>query len=471
VTRRLVATYLLLAAVVLVALEVPLGIVNQRGQRQDLERRVERDAVALAALSEDALQAGAEPGDPALARIATSYARDSGARVAIVDADGRLVADSDTTRPLGRSFTSRPEIAQALAGSVAVGTRGSRTLGGGLLFVAVPVASGGTLHGAVRVTLPTSSVDAQVRRYWLILVAIAFVVLAAVAIAGRALARWVARPLIDLRDTARRAGAGDLAVRADVHEGPPEVRELASEFDDMVARLERLVASQREFVADASHQLRSPLTALRLRLENLASHEPSPEEVEATIVEVDRLSRLVDGLIALAREDETAVERRPVDMGAVVAERALAWASLAEDAGVEIAVVAEPGAEVPLTPGALEQIVDNLVANAIEASPAGAAVTVRARRLADGVEVAVEDRGPGMDEETRRRAFDRFASFRESGTGLGLAIVKRLVEADGGTVALEPAAGGGLLARVRYPAASGEGGPAATSRSGASSGA
>jgi signal transduction histidine kinase len=106
-----------------------------------------------------------------------------------------------------------------------------------------------------------------------------------------------------------------------------------------------------------------------------------------------------------------------------------------------------------LTPGSLEQVLDNLVANAVEASPEGAAVTLRTRALGEVAEIVVEDRGRGMDEDERRRAFDRFASFRESGTGLGLAIVRRLVEADGGSVALEPAAPRGLLARVRYPAA------------------
>lgn len=464
-TGRLVATYLLLAVVVLVALEVPLGIVNQRGQVREFERRVERDAVALAALSEDVLQAGATPGDAALRRISTSYGESSGARVVIVDAAGRLVADSDTARPLGRSFSSRPEIADALTGGVAIGTRRSQTLGDRLLYVAVPVSSGGTVRGAVRVTIPMSRVDSQIRRYWLALGGIALVVLVAVAIAGRALAQWVSRPLTRLRNTARRAGGGDLAARADVTQGPAEVRELARDFDEMVARLERLVSAQEEFVADASHQLRSPLTALRLRLENLTQAVATPDDVEAAIGEVDRLSRLVDGLLALARLDRARAPRARVDVASVVAERAAAWGPAAAEVGVRIVAETAGAAEAELGTGSLDQILDNLISNALDASPPGETVVLGAGRARARIEVVVEDRGPGMTDEQRRRAFDRFASWRDSGgTGLGLAIVRRLVEADDGEVALEQVAPHGLRVRICLPAVAGRQSGAATDR-------
>jgi signal transduction histidine kinase len=311
VTRRLVATYLILAAVVLVALEVPLGIVNERSQRRDLQQRVERDAVALAALVEDALQSGAAPGDPTLRRIVRDYGTTTGARVVVIGPGGIALADSDDERELGRDFRTRPEIAAALEGTVATGTRRSDTLGTDLLYVAVPVASGGVVHGVVRASVPTSRLDALVRRYWLILGGVALVVLAAVAVTGLWLARWVSRPLTDLRDATRRAEAGDLSVRADATEGPDEVRELASAFNDMVGRLDQLVGTQETFVADASHQLRSPLTALRLRIENM-QHGAGPaerEDLEGALAEVDRLSRLVNGLLALARAERRATRR------------------------------------------------------------------------------------------------------------------------------------------------------------------
>jgi signal transduction histidine kinase len=453
VTRRLVATYLLLALVVLVALEVPLGIVNERNQRRDLQVRVERDAVALAGLVEDRVQAGAQPGDAALDRILDRYAADTDARVVVVGADGRLLADSDTARELGRDFSTRPEIATALGGAVATGTRRSETLGQSLLYVAVPVASGGRIFGAVRTSVPTSRVDALVRNYWLVLGSIALVVLAVVALAGMWLARWVSRPLTQLRDATRTAEGGDLTVRADTTSGPEEVREVARAFNDMVARLDVMVGTQEQFVADASHQLRSPLTALRLRIENLRyDADPAAEaDLEGALEEVERLSRLVNGLLALARADRRAPERAVRELAPLLEARGDAWGAAAAEAGVALEVSAAPGIRCELAEGALEQVLDNLLANAIEAAPPGTAVALAA--TADGAvaEITVTDAGPGMDAEAREHAFDRFWRGRDDriGSGLGLAIVKRLVEADGGTVHLEEAEGGGLRAVVR----------------------
>jgi signal transduction histidine kinase len=464
VTRRLVATYLLLAFVVLVALEVPLGIVNGRNQRRDLQVRVERDAVALAGLVEDRLQAGARPGDPALDGILDRYAPGADARVVVVGRGGRLLADSDTARELGRDFSSRPEIATALGGAVATGTRRSDTLGQTLLYVAVPVASGGRIFGAVRASVPTSRVDALTRRYWLVLGAIALVVLAVVALAGIWLARWVSRPLTDLRDATRAAEAGDLAVRADAASGPEEVREVARAFNDMVGRLDVLVGTQEQFVADASHQLRSPLTALRLRIENLRyDADPAAErDLDGALEEVERLSRLVDGLLALARADRRAPDRAVRDLAPLVHARADAWRPAAAESDVTLDVSAAPGLRCDLADGALEQVLDNLLANALDVAPPGTVVTLAAARDGATVEVTVADAGPGMDAEARDHAFDRFWRGRDDrrGSGLGLAIVRRLVEADGGAVRLEEAPGGGLLAVVRLPAVARPGAPA-----------
>ena len=178
-----------------------------------------------------------------------------------------------------------------MRGQVAQGVRYSSTLHEHLLYVAVPIAAGGVVDGAVRITYPTSAVDARITRYWLILLAIAAVVLALAAVAGTRLATFVIRPLRNLERAAGAVGDGDLAMRAPEHEGPPEVRSLAAVFNETVGRLEQLLRSQNEFVADASHQLRTPLTALRLRLENLERDltEPGRRDLEGALEEVERL--------------------------------------------------------------------------------------------------------------------------------------------------------------------------------------
>jgi signal transduction histidine kinase len=453
VSRRLLASYLALAVVVLAVLEIPLGVSYARNERHDLSANVERDAVAIASLAEDALERGAAA-PPALTAIARRYQRDTGGRVVVVDAEGRALVDSTGQSP-GRDFQTRPEIATALDGTVATGVRHSETLGTDLLYVAVPAASGGVVHGAVRITYPTSEVDERVHRYWLILAAIAAVVLAvAVALAG-GFARWIVRPLTRVDAAAGEVAAGNLNVRVPLT-GPPELRRLAGSFNDMVGKLEALLGSHEQFVADASHQLRTPLTALRLRLENLARNGgPHREsELQGALDELERLSALVDGLITLARADRAASTPADLDVADAIDQRVEAWSALAAEQGVRLASHIDDPLRARVTPGRIEQVLDNLLANALEVAPGGSSIDLAAGRANGWIEIRVQDRGPGMSVDQIERAFDRFwrAGANEGGFGLGLAIVQRLVHADGGEIELQPRAGGGLVAIVRLRA-------------------
>lgn len=457
-TRRLLLGYLSLTVLVLLVLEVPLGIAYARRQIDELTFDVERDAVALASLSEDALE-GTQQID--LQAVAEAYQDRTGGRAVIVDDAGDVVADSDPLRAGPRSFASRPEIATALGGEVATGTRYSRSLDENLLYVAVPVASGGEVHGAVRITYPTSTVDERVERNWYRLGLVAVVTLAAATVVGIVFARSVTRPLRRLQDTATRLGHGDLEARTATDEGPPEVRSLAVAFNDTAGRLEELVTAQEAFVADASHQLRTPLTAIRLQLENVRE-EVGPEEaeeVDAALAEVGRLSRLVDGLLALARADRTSttVTAEPLDLREVLDERREVWSPVASDQGVAIEVEGPAGVVALATPDHLAGILDNLLANALDVSSAGDTVTLTCRSVAGGVEAHVVDEGPGLRPEERARAFDRFwttpsSGPRLGGSGLGLPIARRLARADGGDLELRAAPGGGIDAVVRLQA-------------------
>jgi signal transduction histidine kinase len=447
VTRRLLVGYLALAVVVLVSLEMPLGIRYAHNERQDLTSKVERDAVALASLSEDTLE---RKGSLApLAGVARSYRAGTGGRIVIVDAQGRSRLDSSGAA--GRSFATRPEIATALSGRVATGVRSSRTLGERILYVAVPVASGGVIRGAVRITYPMSAVDRRVRDYWLILAAVAGVVLAATALVGLWLARSIVKPLVALEDAAGAIGEGALHERAP-EEGPPEIRDLARAFNETVAKLELLVRSQEEFVADAPHELRTPLTALKLRLENLEHDvgDGGRKSLAGAIVETERLGRLVEELLVLARADASAEPASVVDVSAVAAGRATAWQDVAEEHGVAVRSSGDP-LRARVGPTRVAQVLDNLLANAIEASPQGAVVEISTACEDGWVELRVADEGPGLSPNDRERAFDRFWRGRTGGfgSGLGLAIVRRLVRADGGDVELRDARRGGLEAVVR----------------------
>ena len=435
--RRLLLGYLGITLFVLVALEVPLGIQNARTERHTLTAKLEHDATTLASLAEDAIQSPSDAPLRGVAKTVVRYAGQTGTRVVIVDKEGAARIDTSSRFTGAESFATRPEIRSALRGTVATGTRYSNTLHTRLLYVAVPIASGGVVHGAVRITYETSAVDSRILRFWLLLAAVAGIVLAAAALVGVLTARFVSRPLQGLERAAAAVGGGDLEARAPEAAGPPEVRSLAAVFNETVGKLAQLLRSQEEFVADASHELRTPLTALRLRLET--------GDVDGALREAERLSELVESLLALARADAAPAER--LDLSAVARERVAVWRPLADEHDVTLAVEANGAVYVRAAPGRVAQILDNLVTNALAVSPAGTTVTVSAR----AGELHVVDEGPGLTAAQRERAFDRFwrAGSGAGGSGLGLAIVRKLVEADAGEVELREAPGGGVDAVVR----------------------
>jgi signal transduction histidine kinase len=451
VTRRLLATYLSLAVVVLAALEIPLGVTNERNERRTLTGKVERDAVAVASLAESTVEGESTGNLAAIRSVARRYAQDTDGRVVIVDSSGSALVDTSPLSPGSRSFASRPEFTAALRGEVLSGTRHSTTLGTSFLFVAVPVASGGRILGAVRITYPTSKLDARIRRYWLILGLIAAIVLLVAAVLGAGFARWIRRPLRQLEDAAAAVSAGDLATRSEVPHGPPELRTLAASFNDMVEQLEALVSSQQEFVADASHELRTPLTALRLRLDNLRAHvdERGRAGFEAAATEVGRLSAVVESLLTLARADAGTTAAAMVDLEPIVRERVNAWTAVATERAVRLVVVANAPVTALTSPDRLRQVVDNLIANALAVAPPGSTVTALIEPTP--AQLVIRDEGPGMSDNDKRRAFDRFWRGRPSGagSGLGLAIARRLVEIDGGTISLRDGQRGGLEVVIR----------------------
>jgi signal transduction histidine kinase len=237
----------------------------------------------------------------------------------------------------------------------------------------------------------------------------------------------------------------------------------------MAGRLEALIGSHRTLVADISHQLRTPLAALRLRLELLHDDVDSTAagELDGALGEIARLSRLVDGLLAVARAENTQPAPVPVDLAQLVSERVAVWSPLAQERQIQL--LASCGlAIVAATPGHLEQVLDNLLANALDVTPAKGQITVSVGRHHDRVRLEVVDSGPGMTSAQRDQAFRRFWTQpadslsgegrprdSSSSSGLGLAIVHRLITVDGGTIQLTNTPGLGLAVQIDLHAATG----------------
>jgi len=446
-TKRVVISYLVITLLVLVIFEIPLAIFYSQREEERFINYAERDAVVLASFYEDVLHLGFEP-DPV---PADDYAARTNARVVLVDPDGISVLDTDA-QP-SRDFSTRPEIAVALSGNRSAGIRRSETLDRDLLYVSVPVASGGTVHGALRLTVDAHEVTERIQRFWVGLVGVAVVILGAILGIGWTIARSVTKPVRELQEVARRFADGDLAAAEIDVDAPPELVDLGTAMNTMASRLDQLISAQKAFVGDASHQLRTPLTALRLRFENLETQLQSPAkvaEVEAAIIEIERLSTLVNDLLRLARAEQHAPIQE-LDLVPIVADRVDTWTAVAVDEGVRL-IFRSPNDRVTANaiPGAVEQILDNTIDNAIRMTPVGQTVEVSVEVSPGGAKVVICDHGPGLSDVDKKNALQRFwrADQTAPGTGLGLAIAENLAAASGGQLTLQDTPDGGLTVVV-----------------------
>ncbi len=451
---RLIAILVGFTALVLLIQNVPLANYLRTVERDTIVAGLQRDAFLLAGLSVEALESGDPGATAALQSPVQDYSDRTGAVVVVTDSQGVAVAATDPA-DIGEDYSNRPEILEALTGTAVAGERSSQTLGQPLLYVAVPVRAGPEVVGAVRLTYPVSAVDDAVATRARGLFLAGLITLLSAAVIAVLVASAVTRRVRRLRDAAEQIAEGDLAARAE-DSGRDELGELAASFNTMADRVQAVVESQRGFAGDASHQLRTPLTALRLRLDRaselLDEQDPALAQVDAARDEIDRLQRLVDGLLVLARSEGRQGDPAPIDVVAVAAERVEAWTALAAER--EVTLEWDPGrvAVALAAPLAVEQILDNYLDNALESAPAGAHVRVSVAPEADAVVLRVDDSGPGMPAEDRARAFDRFWRGRQdqAGSGLGLAVVASLAKASGAEVALEESPLGGVRAVARF---------------------
>jgi len=445
VTRRLVLAMTVLVAVVAAALAIPLAIVVANDQRAAFISNLEVDTLAAASIMSS---------EPVFdwQKTARETAQRTGARVVVVDDQRNLIADSDNSS-LDRLF-DRPEINQALDGSLASDVRFSATIGGDLRYVAAPIVQNYAAKAAVRLSLPEASVNQQVQQTarWLIIFVVSVVLTAA--LVAWLLARSIASPL---RRLARVAAAlpEDLDLRADETHGPAEVRGVARALNSTGARLSGILQRTQRVAADASHHLRTPLTGVRLRLEaieDISDDARVQGEARAATSEVDRLTRRIDQVLALSRADAGVAPFESQDASHVVRDRVAAAVPMFEERDVQLSAAIGEGVFVAAPTGVVARVVDELLGNALQYAKGRVHVTLT--HSAHEAVLSVADDGPGVPRAERDAVFQRFTRGSTSvpgGSGLGLALVRESINGLGGSARADESRWGGLDVSVRMP--------------------
>jgi len=444
---RLVLVMTAIAAGVAIALAIPMGIIISTDLRSSFVSQLEVDTLATAVtLASQPIEEWPETiGD---------VAKRTGARVVIVDEARSLIADSANSTT-DRSF-DRPEIVQALAGTLTSSIRPSTTLGTDLRYVAAPIVKQEQVAAAVRLSLPEDEVAELVRRSQLWLVAFVLAVMFLAAMVALLVSRSITAPLLRLAEVARGL-PDDLHLRAQRGDGPAEVQAVAGALNQTADLLTGILERTQAVAADASHHLKTPLTSVRLRLEaieDLSDQETVRIQAERATAEVDRLTHRIDQVLELARSDAGVVTSSVTDASAVVSDRTQAASVIAEERNLEFRVSVDPFVHVRVSSPILARIVDELLGNAFDYARSQVSVVLTV--VSQQAVLVIEDDGPGIAQEEAEHVFQRFmrgSNAIAGGSGLGLALVRETARASGGdAVALESVLGG-LEIRVSWPLA------------------
>jgi signal transduction histidine kinase len=392
--RRLILSTALISLAAVIVLGVPLALVEAARVRQDTTSRLEREADAAAGAVDDRLEANQAINPALLDRFARA-----GHRITVTTRDGRTIA---TGPPLDGA------VLRAHAGTATLGT--------------------------VLAEASTRELDDRIHRVWLLIGALAAGGVAIATALAALQARRLARPLEAIARRSRQLGDGDFSVRAG-HFGVPEIDAIAQGLDTSAGRIAELVAREREFSANVSHQLRTPLTALRLRIEEAGLGEDAESrgrELEAALAEADRLETTIADLLAHARQASSG-RRIAMNLGAVAHEHAGTWRPVFARAGRSLEVAAAKNVVAHASRGTVGQVLDVLLDNALHHGGG----TVRITVADDGraATMIVSDGGPGVAGPDPERIFERGAS-RAGGTGIGLHLARSLAEGDGGALHL-----------------------------------
>ena len=454
---RLLPLLIVLMAAVLVALGLPLAVSLAGAEQQRVVVDRIDDTARFASLAQYVAQGTADagitaipkPGRPSPARVPDErmqtlqkelarYHQVYGIRVGVFDRNGAPLAHAPQNWYLPDEGEPRTTFEVALASRPGHDPGQVWPWQHGRLTVAAPVVRDGDVVAVVVTDSPTGRMRARILHGWLVIGAGMLAAMLVAVVAALRLTGWVLRPVRVLDATTHDIATGRLKSRVAAAGGPPELRRLAKSFNEMADNVESVLEQQRAFVADASHQLRNPLSALLLRIDLLALELPEGHaEIASVRSEGKRLAQVLDDLLDLALAEHAAANLQITDIGELAAERVASWRPVADDKGVRLTGTCPP-VTAWADPVALSSALDAVIDNALKFTPAGEDVEVTVSSNRETSTVVVADGGPGLTEEELARIGDRFwRSSRHQnvhGSGLGLSITRALLAAGGGSI-------------------------------------
>ncbi|MEU1625677.1 ATP-binding protein [Streptomyces sp. NPDC020096] len=392
--RRLINSTLAVVLVVIAVFGISLVIVESRTIESSAKESVQSDAVQLIGVVENRIAAGEKVSPPALTRQITSQ------RYAVIRIPGQ--------GPITLGTPPEGKVIQSLQTGV---------------------------HGeSVLVQESRSVISQEIGRTLLVILAVALLAIAAAVVLAVQQARRLTSPLIDLAETAERLGSGDPRPRHRRY-GVPELDRVADVLDASAERIAKMLTAERRLAADASHQLRTPLTALSMRLEEIIAtddHDTVKEEATIALGQVERLTDVVQRLLTNSRDPRTG-SAVAFDLDEVIKQQLEEWRPAYRGEGRSISRSGTRGLRAVGTPGAVAQVLATLIENAL--MHGSGSVVIHTRVTGNQAVAEVTDEGQGVPPDLGSRVFERTVSGRNS-TGLGLAVARDLAEADGGRLEL-----------------------------------
>ena len=402
-------------------------------------------------------------GDRDFKALVDSFAEEMNARVTILDPNLTVRYSSDSRVPV-HVEDRHPEILAALRQQDDHDIRFDEWTGEDRLFVAAPILGTDGIEGLVQLSAPMDEIMERVRAMWLTLITATLALTVLFILVSIFLGEQITRPLRRLTAAAHQLASGDLSVRMEM-DRKDELGELAAAFDHMAEEISQLLARERAFVANASHELRSPVTAIQLRAELLQMAAADDARRERYIRDIhqesENLARLLQQLLDLNQaQSSPRPPTQPLDLTSCLHQMSELMQPLAHQAGLDLTTnLPESLPPVRLAEQDCQIILRNLLDNAIKYTPSGGQITLRARATERWVEIVVQDTGIGIPAQDLPHIFERFYRVDKArdrtGSGLGLALVREIVTQHGGEVWAESTEGAGTTLIVRLPQAFG----------------